>query len=99
MWRLYQIISIYTSVGKRNMIRTYQYDTYLPITNKTKCFEGNDKKNVLIKIHTHFPFPWRNSPNWAETASFLEASRSHSDTPQSAGLLCTSDQSVAETST
>ena len=28
-----------------------------------------------------------------------EVSRSHSDTPQSIGLLCTSDQLVAETST
>ena len=29
----------------------------------------------------------------------IEASRSHSDTPQSVGLLWTSDQLVAETST
>jgi hypothetical protein len=29
----------------------------------------------------------------------IEASRSHSDTPHSVGLLCTSDQPVAETST
>jgi hypothetical protein len=28
----------------------------------------------------------------------IEASRSHSDTPQSVGLLCTSDQPDAETS-
>ena len=30
---------------------------------------------------------------------FYEVSRSHSDTPQSVGLLWTSDQPVAETST
>jgi hypothetical protein len=29
----------------------------------------------------------------------IEASRSHSDTPQSVGLLWTSDQKVTETST
>jgi hypothetical protein len=46
-----------------------------------------------------FPQP-RNSPYWA-TDSFLitKASRSHSDTPQSVGLLWTSDQPVANTST
>jgi len=29
----------------------------------------------------------------------IEALRSHSDTPHAVGLLCTSDQPVAETST
>jgi hypothetical protein len=47
-----------------------------------------------------FFFQWLDSPLGAYTASFCEASRSHFlDTPHSVGLLWTSDQLVAETST
>jgi len=42
--------------------------------------------------------PWRNSPYWAKDL-IIEDSRSHSDTPHSVGLLWTSGQPVAETST
>ena len=45
-------------------------------------------------------FPqWLDNPLGAKAASFFEASKSHSDTPHSVGLLWTSDQLVAETST
>ena len=43
--------------------------------------------------------PWRNSPHWAKDLLIVEDSRSHLDTPHSVGLLWTSGQTVAETST
>ena len=42
---------------------------------------------------------WRNSPAVGQGLLIPEVSRSHSDAPQSVGLLWTSDQLVAETST
>ena len=44
-------------------------------------------------------FIWRNSPQWAMTLSFTGILDPHNDAPQSIGLLWTSDQLVAETST
>jgi hypothetical protein len=38
-------------------------------------------------------------PKLVQGLLIIEASRSHSDTPHSVGLLWTSDQPVAETST
>jgi len=38
-------------------------------------------------------------PLVGQSLLIIEATRSYSDTQQSVGLLCTSDQSVAETST
>ena len=43
--------------------------------------------------------PWRNSPLMGQGLLIVEASQSHSDTPQSVGLLWTSDHPDAETST
>jgi len=43
--------------------------------------------------------PWPNSPTVGHGLTIVEDSRSHSDTPQSVGLLWTSDQSDAEAST
>ena len=54
--------------------------------------------NVFVAF---FP-PWLNSPPPSGPGPlffFIDTSRSHSDTPQSVGLLWTSDQLVAETST
>jgi hypothetical protein len=57
-------------------------------------------KNQLIRFLTVFFFPpWCNSPQWGQGPLIIEASRSHSDTPHSVGLLWTSDQPDAETST
>jgi hypothetical protein len=44
-------------------------------------------------------FPQARQPQWPLGLLMVEASRSHSDTPNSAGRLWTSDHSVAETST
>jgi len=45
-------------------------------------------------------FFWRNSPQWARASSFLMfLDHTHNDAPQSVGLLWSSDQLVAETST
>ena len=44
-------------------------------------------------------FPWRNSPPMGHGLLIHEVPRSHSDTPQSVGLLWTSYQLVAVTST
>jgi hypothetical protein len=43
-------------------------------------------------------FPWHNSPLWTRVPS-LSRLHDHSDTPQSLGLLWTSDQPDPETST
>jgi hypothetical protein len=52
-----------------------------------------------IKVIIIF-FQWLDSPLGAKAAAIFEASRSHFlDTPQSVGLLWTSDQLVAKTST
>jgi hypothetical protein len=44
-------------------------------------------------------FPMARQPLGGLGRLIIEASRSHSDTPHSVGLLCTNDQPVAETST
>jgi hypothetical protein len=46
----------------------------------------------------HFIFPKAQQLLVGQGLRFIEASRSHSDTPHSVGLLWTSDQPVAETS-
>jgi hypothetical protein len=43
-----------------------------------------------------FYLPWRNSPPVGQGLLIIEASRSHSDTPQSVGLLWTGDQPDAD---
>jgi len=43
--------------------------------------------------------PWQNSPPVGQGFLNVEASRSHSDTPHSVGLLWTNEQPDAETST
>jgi len=50
---------------------------------------------VKIVINTSYNFPWLNSP-LVDQDLFTEASRSHSDTPHSIGLLWTSDQPDAD---
>jgi len=42
---------------------------------------------------------WHDSPYWARDSPVVEATRSHSDTTRSVGLLWTSDQPDAETAT
>jgi hypothetical protein len=44
-------------------------------------------------------FPMPQQPLVGQGLLIVDASRSHSDTPHSVGLLWTSDQTVAETST
>ena len=52
---------------------------------------------TLQSFHFMFFFIWRNSPQWASSfTSFIDY---HNDAPKSVGLLWTSDQLVAETST
>jgi len=52
----------------------------------------------VILNYVYFILSWRNSPS-GPRPPIVEASRSHSDIPQSVGLLWTSDQPVSETST
>jgi len=49
----------------------------------------------LIKCNVFFPMG--HHPLLGQSLLVIESSPSHSDTLQSVGLLCTSDQSVAET--
>jgi len=53
---------------------------------------------VCVCVQFHF-FPWHNSPSVGQGRLIIEASRSHSDTPQSVGLLWTRDRPAAGTST
>ena len=46
-----------------------------------------------------FVSPMAQEPLVGQDLLVVEASRSHSDTPHSVGLLCTSDKPVAETTT
>jgi hypothetical protein len=48
---------------------------------------------------TCFLFAWRKQSLLGQGFLFVEVSRSHSDTPRSVDLLCTSDRPIAETST
>jgi hypothetical protein len=55
---------------------------------------------MYICYHMYkFFFPMAQQPLLGQGPLIIEASRSHSDTPHSVGLLWTSDQPVAETST
>ena len=51
------------------------------------------------QANKYFFSPRRNSPPVSQDLLFIEASRSHSDSPHSVGLLWTSDRPVAENST
>jgi hypothetical protein len=50
-------------------------------------------------VYVLFLFPMARQPLGGLGLLIIEASRSHSDTPHSVGLLWASDQPVAETST
>jgi hypothetical protein len=52
-----------------------------------------------IQAKIHFVFPTTQQPLVGHGLLIIEASRSHWDTPHSVGILWTSDQPVAETST
>ena len=52
-------------------------------------------KTAKHTCHNFPPPPWRSSPQWARASSLCDRSYA----PQSVGLLWTSDQPVAETST
>jgi hypothetical protein len=54
--------------------------------------------NVTSGVHTVF-FPMTQQSPVGQDLLIIEASRSHSDTPHTVGLLWTSDQPDAETST
>jgi hypothetical protein len=75
---------------------TYGTNGLLELWNK------RERKNCVAlrwSLLIFFFLPRRNSPYWAKDLLIIEASRSHSDTPQFVGLLWTSSQPVAETST
>jgi len=55
-------------------------------------------RGARVYIYIHF-FIWHNSPPVGHGLLIHEVSRSHNDPPHSVGLLWTSDQFVAETST
>jgi hypothetical protein len=54
---------------------------------------------ILTSLHSLFPPSWHNSPLGGQDLLILEAAPSHSEIPQSVGLLWTGDQPGAETST
>jgi hypothetical protein len=69
-----------------------------------ECVDVSEKPTATINI-VNFSFPMAQQPPVGpqppvgQGLLIIEASRSHSDTPQSVGLLWTSDQPDAETST
>ena len=75
---------------------------YFSAWNLTKV--SRIQAGILVANYTKSPpsfffLPWRNSPLWAKSSSLSSFPWSHSDIPQSVGLLWTNDQFVAETST
>ena len=57
-------------------------------------------KRQIKPLRTSIYILWLHSPSGpGPPPCRVEVSRSHSDTPHSVGLLCTSDRPVAETST
>jgi len=52
-----------------------------------------------LSLVLYFISPWPSSPPLGQDVLIVSASRSHSDTTHSVGLLWKSDQPVAETST
>jgi hypothetical protein len=58
-------------------------------------FELGPQATLLYDFFVYSP----KAPNGPGPSPIIEASRFHSDTPHSVGLLWTSDQPVAETST
>jgi hypothetical protein len=76
--------------------QVYYQEISLPESRDQLMYRNFFSKNQRMHI---FFFQWLDSPLGAYAALFFDASRSHSDTPHSVGLLWTSDQPVAETST
>ena len=74
----------------------YQYVYFLTLKRKvaTLAYEGLNK---FVYIYVFFTMSQQ--PPVDQGLLIVEYSRSHSDTPHSVGLLWTSDQPVAETST
>jgi hypothetical protein len=66
--------------------------------NTTVAYFKVPVRHMPAEIHKCF-FPMARQPLMGNSRLIVEASQSHSDTPHSAGLLCTSDQPVAQTST
>ena len=60
--------------------------------------QGKDNETYRLK-DTYFFFLLALRPNTGKGLLINEVARSHNDAPQSVGLLWTSDQPVAETST
>jgi hypothetical protein len=65
--------------------------------NLDSCWQ-TEYLNLFLKHEEGF-FPMAQQPLVGQGLLIMEASRSHSDTPQSVGLLWTSDRPNAETST
>jgi hypothetical protein len=76
---------------------SYNFTSY----NNSTCRQIREKLEVEILdfIILIYFFPMARQPLGVLGNLIIEASRSHSDTPHSVGLLWTSDQPVAETST
>ena len=55
--------------------------------------------NITVLLLVKYFFFWARQPPVCKGFLIVEASQSHPDTPHSVGLLWTSDQLVAETST
>ena len=76
-------------LGLAILIHEYFLDQYLSLASRKFYF-----------IYSPLPSPlMAQQPLLGQDLLIVEVSRSHSDTPQSVGLLWTSDQSDAETST
>jgi hypothetical protein len=69
-----------------------------PPRHKQKCYVLRQADGLMVSLQSFFP-PKAQEPPVCLGLLIIEASRSHSDTPHSVGLLCTSDQPVAQTST
>jgi len=90
------LFSSNSEIHDKNM--RFNHNLHLPSTNLTLV-----QKGVLYsrsKIYNHLPLTLRRLMSYIYGAPILDVSRSHDDdAAQSVGLLWTSDQLVAETST
>ena len=93
-------------MSRRRLVGMYQLCTQTWQLHILSKYPNNTPDTVILikssKKHNSLPpfhAPWRNSHQWARAFYIIEASQSDTDTPHTVGLLWTSEQPVAETST
>jgi hypothetical protein len=87
-------VNKYSGNNNNNNIKCNNTTKY---TKRSK--EGNQVEQLTGSVGKFPPLPMAQQPPVGQGLPTVEASRSHSDTPHSVGLLWTRDRPVAETST